>query len=170
MTSYSYYQLIVQANNCTCNGSALVWWVTATSRLPEKLGFYLYPWHWKPYCTGPSYKDNSDTMTEINISEFHVLYFEFCVLYFDFFLLCFGLCVSLVLLFETKCQWIVVRPSSNVTYVTRAIFVVHFFFFFFETKSVGLQYLLYKKGKIKANIVFKILKIYSYMQRKLKTH
>ena len=73
----------------------------------------------------------SDTMTEINISEFHVLYFEFCVLYFDFFLLCFGLCVSLVLLFETKCQWIVVRPSSNVTYVTRAIFVVHFFFFFF---------------------------------------
>ena len=173
MTSYSYYQLIVQANNCTCNGSALVWWVTATSRLPEKLGFYLYPWHWKPYCTGPSGKDNSDTMTEINVSEFHVLYFEFCVLYFDFFLLCFGLCVSLVLLFETKCQWIVVRPSSNVTYVTRAIFVVHFFFFFFfffETKSVCLQYLLYKKGKIKANIVFKILKIYSYMQRKLKTH
>ena len=80
-----------------------------------------------------------------------------------FCILSFGFCVSLILLFETKCQWIVVRPTSNVTYVTRAIFVqFFFFFFFFENKIICLQYLLYKKGKIKANIFFfKIQNIYS---------
>ena len=67
-----------------------------------------------------------------------------------FCILSFGFCVSLVLLFETKCQWIVVRPTSNVTYVTRAIFD-HFFVL---NKIMCLQYLLYKKGKIKANIFF----------------
>ena len=82
-----------------------------------------------------------------------ILSFVFCFLISFFYV--FGFCVSLVLLFETKCQWIVVRPTNNVTYVTRAIFVAHFFFFFFfENKSMCLQYLLYKKGKIKANIFF----------------
>ena len=133
------------------------------------------PLTWKQYCTSPSYKDNSDTVREINISEFHVLYFEFCVLYFDFFLLCFGFCVSLVLLFETKCQWIVVRPTSNVTYVTRAIFVVLFFFFFFffflKIKACVCNIYFLRKVKSKPTFFFfKIQKIYSYMQRKLKTH